>query len=491
MDYRSPLENIINIFGSLPQGHDKPVKQAVYNALALFLLFLGCAAACALYLILEPFIKPLMWALLVGSVLHPLKYKLAQRFKSWFDGLDESNTPVVFGILLVPVNVIDNISELLGNKLLNHLKIIISVLIIIPCTHLIYFYTPKFLVNFVIHISHGSSHFIAFLIDNANTALVICLLLGYATAVVFLWSPENNFRFHCASTLVWFLLACYLANLCGSLKIVIFVILQLLFLGGFFLELYYIQQYIASTGSPLSLFDYLRDCFKNQSFVTLNNSDVKDGKEKLINTKIVTSDSPTEVKDETDKSKSIDPWTLELFQKSTACESKDKRTGILITDKGNIHIYAEGIMLVQMTSNVINQTVVHNPELRQLLPPTFDDTVDSLLDNAYQYGREGISKVVKSIMSDVDPAKSEKFEKQVLELWDRIYQTWMTTDHNGPKVTQEAVQHSWDRFVNDIQKSPGDIFLYSRNSMENVPVPDDIVRKEVEYPNNSDNGASA
>lgn len=51
-------------------------------------------------------------------------------------------------------------------------------------------------------------------------------------------------------------------------------------------------------------------------------------------------------------------------------------------------------MLAQMTSNLINQTVVHNPELRQLLPPTWDDTVDSILDNAYQYGREGISKAV-------------------------------------------------------------------------------------------------
>lgn len=62
-----------------------------------------------------------------------------------------------------------------------------------------------------------------------------------------------------------------------------------------------------------------------------------------------------------------------------------------------MQVYAEAIMLVQMTSNVINQTVVHNPELRQLLPPTFDDTVDSILDNAYQYGREGISKTVCSV----------------------------------------------------------------------------------------------
>jgi hypothetical protein len=60
----------------------------------------------------------------------------------------------------------------------------------------------------------------------------------------------------------------------------------------------------------------------------------------------------------------------------------------------SFQIYAEAIMMVQMTGNVINQTVVHNPELRQLLPPAWDDTVDSILDNAYQYGREGISKAV-------------------------------------------------------------------------------------------------
>ncbi|KAK9875494.1 hypothetical protein WA026_007885 [Henosepilachna vigintioctopunctata] len=120
-----------------------------------------------------------------------------------------------------------------------------------------------------------------------------------------------------------------------------------------------------------------------------------------------------------------------------------------------IQIYAEAIMLVQITGNVINQTVVHNPELRQLLPTTFDDTVDSVLDNAYQYGREGLSKAVKGLMTDVDSAKSEKIERQVLELWDRIYQSWMTSaSTNGPTVTQEAVASSWEAFIADIKKSP-------------------------------------
>ena len=59
-------------------------------------------------------------------------------------------------------------------------------------------------------------------------------------------------------------------------------------------------------------------------------------------------------------------------------------------------------------------------------------------------------------MSDVDPSKSEKFERQVLELWDRVYQVWMAPDgSHGPKVTTEAVNHSWNNFVDDIVKSPG------------------------------------
>lgn len=59
-------------------------------------------------------------------------------------------------------------------------------------------------------------------------------------------------------------------------------------------------------------------------------------------------------------------------------------------------------------------------------------------------------------MNDVDLAKSAKLEKQVLELWDRLYQAWMSSDDSqGPKVTSAAVQHSWDAFIDDIQKSPG------------------------------------
>lgn len=140
---RSPFENIFNIIGGLPQGHEKPLKHALYNAVALLFLFLCCAAAWALYIILEPFIKPLIWALLVGSVLHPFKYSLSRIFRSWFDKLDESHTPIVIGVIGLPINIINDLSEFIGSKLRYHFKIIVALVVSLSLLHVIYYYTPR------------------------------------------------------------------------------------------------------------------------------------------------------------------------------------------------------------------------------------------------------------------------------------------------------------------------------------------------------------
>jgi hypothetical protein len=80
-DLRTPIvENILNM---LPIGHEKALKSAFYNVLALVLSTFVILAFWTVYCILEPFFKPLLWALLVGTVLHPFKANLSAWTRAW------------------------------------------------------------------------------------------------------------------------------------------------------------------------------------------------------------------------------------------------------------------------------------------------------------------------------------------------------------------------------------------------------------------------
>lgn len=120
---QSPFENIFNIIGGITEGNEKPMKHGFYNAFALFILTICCAAVYVLFLILEPFFKPLFWALLVGSILHPFKYKIARKIKAWFENLDKTDTCLLFGLMVTPVNLINYASDTVGHKFKEHYKV--------------------------------------------------------------------------------------------------------------------------------------------------------------------------------------------------------------------------------------------------------------------------------------------------------------------------------------------------------------------------------
>jgi hypothetical protein len=61
-------------------------------------------------------------------------------------------------------------------------------------------------------------------------------------------------------------------------------------------------------------------------------------------------------------------------------------------------------------------------------------------------------------MKGVDDQKAALLEKQILDLWDRVYQAWMMSSAEpsvGPSVSTGAVFASWDNFMDGMQKTPG------------------------------------
>lgn len=160
----------MKLLGVFPQGHEKALKQAFYNALALFVLLLCGAAGWALFYIFEPFVKPLIWALLIGSVLYPVKHSLATQFELWFQQFSSSSNPIFFSFFMIPIHVIDEISETVGNTVMNNIKLIVTFGIGILSVFLIHSYTPC--TTLILYIWYINSNVLLFMMNNLSIYVV-------------------------------------------------------------------------------------------------------------------------------------------------------------------------------------------------------------------------------------------------------------------------------------------------------------------------------
>lgn len=126
-ELRSPfVERVISL---LPRGHEEALKQAFYNVAAICLFLVMSAAAMAVYFILEPFVKPLLWAMLIGSVLHPFKHKSVIIARGWLNQLKDEETLLALGLLSIPLKLLDMMAEWIGRAFITHLKVIFSLIV--------------------------------------------------------------------------------------------------------------------------------------------------------------------------------------------------------------------------------------------------------------------------------------------------------------------------------------------------------------------------
>ncbi|XP_045537769.1 transmembrane protein 245 isoform X1 [Papilio machaon] len=622
---QSPFENIFNIIGGFSKGNEKPMKHGFYNAFAFFILTICCVAVYVLFLILEPFFKPLLWALLVGSILHPYKYKLSKQIKSWFEDLEKSNTSVVFGLMVIPANVINFASEAVGNQFKEHYKTIIGLLSAIFIFPWLYNSIPRSLCCIFWQITSFIGVSTTLLIQLCTSYTTLTFALAYIISVYTLWSPERSGIFKATSYLLWLVITSYVASLCGSYQVYMFVLLQIIGVTGFVLEVLHVHKVLLMKDPEASIVLALNKVIMNGH---------TDAKEADIKSEITESipEEPSDKESTPDKESPITPesgpkrsswtgsdstqsspkhakilfktrtlsalplpnvktkpsienrilasfkqrsldenymrnsfnnddesaiyfkllffgcfcmlvwkhiwllpvmlfflaihfikWMLNFFGVWLFFESYynnimskirnwwgDRQSALLpahvrgvgkmlsicnrsVTEMAYssvdtvsscivivgliffvtvavvfvcIQIYSEAIVVVQLSGSLLNSTFVQHSPLQNYLPEGWDEKLDSLIDDAYTYGREGISTAVKSILKEGDPDKVGRVEAQILELWDRVYQSWVSLHfagnggNLGPQVDGSAVQDSWDNFLSNVTQAPG-LFDYS------------------------------
>ncbi|XP_068179699.1 transmembrane protein 245 isoform X2 [Antennarius striatus] len=208
---------------------DKNIKQAFYNMGAMIFVAICCAATVLVYFILEAFLRPLLWAVLCGTFLHPFKHSLARLGRSWLSSLQETGTPIVLGTLLVPLRCVNYGVEAMGKLVLERLTVL---LVIGAGTPLVYFLYLFWSVTGIQMILEYVCWVIGVVLDCFHAAWVCTVLLGYFLVVCFKWSPHTEHYLRAVALPVWGILLLYMVSLTGSWRVPIFMVVVALVIVG-------------------------------------------------------------------------------------------------------------------------------------------------------------------------------------------------------------------------------------------------------------------
>ncbi|XP_065558651.1 transmembrane protein 245-like isoform X2 [Artemia franciscana] len=531
--YRSAIDQMLNL---IPQGHEKAIKNAVYNIIAFIFVLLGVGAGMAVYLILEPFIKPLLWAVLIGSVLYPAKTAAVSWVTNYLQNMINQKTPLIFGSIMAPLSVVDRFTENSFVFLCQKLVTIISITGVVMLAIGIYSYVP-FSIFYVF--KDGVSTINSFISEFASIlSITMILLSGITVLFVFVWTtPSNKIVWRITSHGFWFMLCCYCANFAEGFQFILFPVLAFAFILSFIFGVLYSQfpndevgdQAQSKNESPNSVEeDRLIDSRVMLEEVAKKHvSDTKDdevvnplgNKSKRKNPFGSSFDGlHAEANVAARNEGRADSWSfiyyvsflcvfVQLYKypsllrlipllvvlflaKKTICFVSQlqvvkeytnqlwialgwfkERRGLLLPapvyhflkviwwfDRylvfkvlSNVHsivtagvlslvvilgtgmlfvvaiqFYTEGVHLVQVTAGLANSTLARYPEAQHMLPKGIDSMMEQVVDNAYSYGREGLVTIIRGAVKESN-ANTEQLEMQVLELWDRVYRSWLAS----------------------------------------------------------------
>ncbi|XP_018058919.1 PREDICTED: transmembrane protein 245 isoform X2 [Atta colombica] len=635
---RSPMDNLFNMLSGFSAGQEKALKQGIYNAVALFFLCLVSVAGYGLYIILRPFVKPLIWALLCGSVLFPFKCLLVTAVQSWFTKVEASRTLLIVNVSLLPVHIFDNVSERVGSFLWMHMKYIVWTVLLALVAVGLYHFTPNVIMCLAWRMFQTFSIISGFFILACNIFTVSTILVGYFVILYIYWTPSNSAHFRYMSFMIWFIISMYLSSIAGSYQVLVFTALQILCIIGFIYEAILVMDAHELNGRHLTFSQAARFALTNELLPSQQedkSTSLEDEQTKNCIPEGESADTPICSQEEVGKSTFADATGIERIRSTsrrgvkslsldtdaglsavmgvttrtpaynihyitratlrdryllgkiraelrTSLDMQDdevdtdkymygalyacagmllwkhrwiahilviplvyyivKQLGsyfgfwnmilghcnsmieilkswcmdrhqalipsnirglykisVIVDEKLRnilknsvnavattsvilglivfvtcasifimIQIYAEGLHLVQVTGEILNSTLMSNPDI-DWVPEKWEESVNSVLDNIYTYGRSAISDGIRSLVKDLEPTKAEQMEKKVLELWDRLYQAWMMSNMDpnlvGPTVDAMSAYSAWESFKDSIGKTP--IHLFNMTSIQN------------------------
>ncbi|MCP9259116.1 hypothetical protein DINM_002086 [Dirofilaria immitis] len=88
------------------------VQFAFYNVLLLTLTGLCLAGLYAVYKMMYMFLTPLLWAILIGTILFPFKKRFNNAINGWLSRVDNEGKPFVVAVIFIPYDAFINATDL-------------------------------------------------------------------------------------------------------------------------------------------------------------------------------------------------------------------------------------------------------------------------------------------------------------------------------------------------------------------------------------------